>query len=87
MENILDWLSNFWDEFQPIIIIALIFIGVIACIVGFSLTINYNSCQEYVAMGIPAQWHFWSGCMANHPKFGWVPVDQYFKILNINLPQ
>lgn len=48
--------------------------------------LNKITCNAYAQMDIETQWTFWTGCMANHPRFGWIPVDEYFRILNINIP-
>lgn len=65
-----------------IVLLALIF----APFVGFDVLLNYNSCKRYESMGIPVDWDFWGGCMANHPEFGWLPINDYFQTLNLNVP-
>lgn len=68
-----------------VLIFGLILISVVV-IGGVVYIAQYNSCQDYSSMGIDVQYHFWIGCMANHPKFGWMPTDDYFRTLNINIP-
>jgi len=48
---------------------------------------SYSECQGYTKMGVPAKWvNIWAGCMVEHPKFGWVPAEKYFQILNLYFP-
>ena len=30
-------------------------------------------------------WEFWTGCMIHSDKFGWVPDEKYFQILNLSV--
>lgn len=66
----------------------------IGVVLGFLLMLSvpfvlaeYAACSKYVEMGVPAKWTgIWTGCMAEHPQFGWVPVDNYFQIIGIYAP-
>jgi hypothetical protein len=69
--------------FSIVVVFALI-LGLLAGVAAIS---QYNSCQQYDKMDITVQYEFWTGCMANHPKFGWLPIGEYFKVINLNIPQ
>jgi hypothetical protein len=71
-------------KFLAPIVLGVVVIFSVVC--GLVIVFNYNTCQTYAGMGIDVQFHFWGGCFANHPKFGWVPVNEYFRILNVNVP-
>jgi hypothetical protein len=80
------WQSEYFDVIKVIFWFLLGTIIFILLIVGLISVIGYNSCQQYSKFGVDAVWNFWTGCMANHPKFGYIPVEEYFRTLNINLP-
>lgn len=83
---------TFWDSdawgFVKIVFTALL---CMSAVVGFCvLLIGFFSnltCQQYIKMGIDAKFNLWTGCMANHPKFGWIPIDDYFKTINLYMPK
>lgn len=78
------WRGAAWDAIKYIIGT----IGAIAIVVGFivgiSSLVNYNSCMAYKDLDINVIWKFWTGCMGNHPKFGWLPIDEFFRTINVN---
>lgn len=85
------WWTEFWDEYKTIISSLLLFIAIFLIVFGIvallAITTEKATCNSYIAMGIPAKWTgIWTGCMANHPKFGWIPVQKYFEIINLYLP-
>jgi hypothetical protein len=85
------WENTFWDSeyWGAIKIIFWIIFGILvffSFVIGLVSVISSNTCQEYSKMGIDVVWNFWTGCMANHPKFGYIPIAEYFRTLNINLP-
>jgi hypothetical protein len=84
-------MDTFWDSdawMYTKIVLATIFwamvgMGIIAIV--FTI-VDSRICAAYSSKGIPTEWSFWTGCLANHPKFGWIPVDEYFKTFNIYNP-
>ena len=89
--NVDKWDNTFWEstEWQVLKIVSAYVLGtfaVILLIFWLAVFASKSTCNSYAEMGIDVQWNFWTSCMANHPKFGWVPVAEYFKILNVNLP-
>lgn len=85
----------FWksEEFEFLRMLLMVFLGMalilfiiflITTLIG-SLT-SLAKCNSYLEMGVNTQFNFWTGCMANHPKFGWVPVEKYFEIINLYIP-
>ena len=83
--------QEFWEDWGDIIkvfgtAIAVIAVGILL-IAGLGTWYSFSICNSYIDVGIPARWTgFWTECMAEHPKFGWVPVDKYFEILNLYVP-
>lgn len=89
------WNDTFWDstawgyiKFVLTLVLALsALLFLIFAIIGIPPLIYAKyACDSYAKMGVKVVWDFWAGCMANHPQFGWMPVDQYFKTLNIYKP-
>jgi hypothetical protein len=85
------WENTFWDSdawiyTKSILVVLLGTVAIISLMIFISSLVGKVSCNSYAEMGIPVQWNFWVGCMANHPKFGWIPVDEYFSVLNLNIP-
>jgi hypothetical protein len=83
--------SDFWDSDAWVYIkiiggTFLAFSLLIGLIILFLSISSKNACNFYSLKGIETQWNFWTGCLANHPKFGWIPVDEYFKTFNIYNP-
>ncbi len=77
------WQSDAWDTIKTWTIGLLIFTGVVFGIVYLFYWMNSTACTQYKSMGIDVMYNFWTGCMANHPKFGWIPVEKYFEVLNL----
>lgn len=87
--------ETFWDSatWNFIKIVVSAFLGVFSVflilflIIG-TVTILFGSieCTEYAKLGIETRYTFWTNCMANHPKFGWLPIDEYFRTINLNIP-
>lgn len=84
------WTSDTWDSIKftvKFIAITLLIITLtISVIVIPSVWLSHNSCNSYLEMGIETQWGLWTGCMANHPEFGWLPISDYFRTINIYNP-
>jgi hypothetical protein len=80
------WRSDFWDSTKFIGGILLLFALIIGLIILFFSFGDYKACNAYSLKGIETQWSFWTGCLANHPKFGWIPIEEYFKTFNIYNP-
>lgn len=77
------WDSNTWET-AKFILTSLLTIAVAAYLaVSLGNFINSISCMKYQELGIDTIYSFWTGCMAKHPVYGWVPVEEYFKILNV----
>lgn len=77
------WKSDTWDTIKMITCGIISILGAIFIIYAILTLFSIPSCIQYAKMGIETKWNFWTMCMAHHPKFGWVPVDEYFKILNL----
>lgn len=85
------WRRTFWEtetwEYGKIIaacvLVGLLVLLVLTLSVGF---FNSIICGQYAEMGIEARYNFWTGCMANHPEFGWLPIEEYFRTINLYQP-
>lgn len=87
------WTSDTWDgikftiKFIGILLVILIVAALILSVIVIpAFWFSHNSCNSYLEMGIETQWRFWTGCMANHPEFGWLPISDYFRTINIYNP-
>ena len=85
------WRDTFWESstWEGIKILFNITVVVVVLFGAFSLLITGTgmaSCNQYRDMGVETIYKFWVGCMANHEKFGWVPVEEYFRTINLNIP-
>jgi hypothetical protein len=80
------WDSDFWEYTKVIVPVVLIFLLIILLLVLFFSFGDYKACNAYSLKGIETQWNFWTGCLANHSKFGWIPIEEYFKTFNIYNP-
>lgn len=84
------WDSQAWNAVKFALLLALgisALLFLIIAITGIPTLISAKyACDAYAKMGVKVVWDFWAGCMANHPQFGWMPVDQYFKTLNVYKP-
>lgn len=74
-----------WDGLKFVGSILLISVLIVSLIFSGLMLTTYPACQSYQHMGIQVQWSFWTGCMAHHSQFGWLPVDEYFKTLNVSV--
>jgi hypothetical protein len=81
------WISDFYEEHDVIINLLAFIVISFLLIAGFVALTQSESCDAYADMGITVQYNFWTGCMAQHPVFGWMPTSEYFKVLNLNIPQ
>lgn len=84
--------NTFWDsaglEVIKIISGAILGIAVLFVLVSIPLFLmGRATCNAYSGMGVDVLWNFWTGCMAKHSEFGWLPIEQYFNSLNLNLPK
>ncbi len=80
------WDSTAWEATKIFgsTILAVFFVFFLIALVGsFFSSIG---CTEYAKLGIETRYTFWTNCMANHPKFGWLPIDEYFRTINLNIP-
>ena len=82
--------TEFWDEYGSLIAVIfwtfvgiLVTMGTVVAIVNWG---NHRTCDAYSLMGIDVSYNFWTNCMANHPVFGWVPISDYFRIINLYTP-
>lgn len=85
------WEDSFWKSSSYAVerifmAIAAAFLVVILLIIVLKIWFDWNSCNTYHSMGVPSQWNLWVGCMAEHPKFGWIPVEDYFRVINLYTP-
>ena len=80
------WHSDTFDTIKIIFTIMLVTVLMFSVAASIYATMSKAACNQYADFGLKVIWKFWTGCMVEHPKFGWVPADQYFKILNINMP-
>ena len=80
------WTSSKFEAIKFTLGMLLLFVSIVTLVLLLLGWGNKVTCNQYIELGIPAQWKFWTGCMANHPKFGWIPVDEYFKTFNIYKP-
>lgn len=86
------WTGTFWksDAFGRIKIFlwVLFWIAVfIFCIWLLLILPQQIGCGTYrTQFGVETVYNLWTGCMANSPKFGWIPVDEYFRSINLNIP-
>lgn len=82
---------DFWDFLKFIGQVAILLAVLLALVFGSAIAVDRisqsYSCQQYSDMGIQVHYNFWTGCMARHSQFGWIPVDEYFKTLNLNVQQ
>lgn len=77
------WRSDAWDTIVSWFKVILVVLIILLIIVGIIYWISNSTCIQYKNMGINVLYNFWTGCMANHPKFGWIPVEKYFEVLNL----
>lgn len=80
------WNSATWDIIKIIGIFVLIIAAFLLLVAAIMSITTYNTCQQYSKLGIDTIWNFWTGCLAKHPEFGYIPVDEYFKTFNIYKP-
>ncbi|HJU59251.1 MAG TPA: hypothetical protein VJ583_05845 [Nitrososphaeraceae archaeon] len=80
------WTSGIWESakfFFRIIGLAsllLIFFSV------FNILLSNASCNSYEKFGVETVYDIWAGCMAKHPKLGFIPVEEFFRTINIINP-
>ena len=77
------WDSDFWEFCKFMFPVVFLIFLIIFLVFGIDAYFTYKTCNAYLVKGIETQWNFWTGCLANHPKFGWIPVEEYFKTFNI----
>jgi hypothetical protein len=77
------WTSDEWETIKRITLILLWMVFIVALFTFGFIFVGKHSCDSYGNMGINVMYDFWNGCMAKHEKYGWVPVVEYFKILNL----
>jgi hypothetical protein len=80
-------ISEFYEEYGVLINFALVIVFSFALLLSFVALVQSRACDAYADMGITVQYNFWTGCMAQHPVFGWMPTSEYFEVLNLNIPQ
>lgn len=80
------WILTFWDssEYIEIKVVLVALVGLALAIYLIAM-VKLAQCNAYSDMGIETLWNFWTACMGNHPKFGWIPIDEYFRILNLSI--
>lgn len=77
------WQSDSWEIITFWFKVILVIIAIILTFCGIYYFIDSNTCNQYKNIGIDVMFNFWTGCMANHPKFGWIPIEKYFEVLNL----
>ena len=80
------WESSDWELIRMILSVLFWATMVIFFIIFVGAVIDNLTCDSYQNLGIPAKWGLWTGCMAEHPKFGWIPISEYFRVINLNIP-
>lgn len=76
-----------WEDNREIIIMVLTLIFIVGGFLSLPYFIGKNSCLTYInKFNVDAVWNFWTGCMAKHPQFGYLPIDEYFRVINIYNP-
>jgi hypothetical protein len=82
------WTSDAWSNIKIVLLGILAAFGVLALIVIPAIILNKLSCNSYAKfVEVPVQWNFWTSCMAKHPQFGWMPIDEFFRNVNVTLPK
>lgn len=80
------WDSDAWDYTKIILLIVGLIVLILLCGLVPTVITTKSACTVYAQQGIEVMYNFWTGCMANHPDFGWMPVDEYFNTLNVRIP-
>ncbi len=77
------WKSDTLDTIKFWTAAVLTVASIASAIILMGYFVDNSTCNQYKNMGIDVIYNFWTGCMANHPKFGWIPVEKYFEVLNL----
>jgi hypothetical protein len=80
------WTSETWSFMYFCIIVVLIVFIIIGLGYLFWAITDRITCSTYAKLEVKTVWNFWTGCMAHSDKFGWLPVGQYFNLINVNVP-
>lgn len=73
------WESNEWEIIRATLITLVVFAVLLFTIVS----LRNHACMIYQELQINTMYNPWTGCMAKHQVYGWVPVEKYFEILNV----
>jgi hypothetical protein len=85
------WNNTFWDsdawDVTKIVLASLLATVLVFLIIWAAVNLGSEySCNGYKSLGVNVQYSWRTGCMALHEKFGWVPVAEYFRVINLNIP-
>lgn len=85
------WRSYLWSDtkdFFKIVFWVAFWLLVLGFFVYFLIVYpDIKVCSTYhTNFGLETVWNFWTGCMIHSEKFGWIPADQFFQIINLNVP-
>lgn len=85
------WRSRFWRNVKEIISTifwACFWLTVLGVVIYVLLIYpDQKTCSTLAQQfGLETQWNLWTGCMVHSEKFGWIPKDEFFKFLNLNIP-
>jgi hypothetical protein len=85
------WQSSFWrntvafvEVFVPTAVWVFAALAMIYLVVAVPSQLSCNSL--HTKFGLKTVWDFWNGCMIYSQKFGWIPDQNYFQIINLNIP-
>ena len=79
------WTSDDWETLSW----GLKFFGSVLTILAVAIAIacwgNISECNAYADLGVQTRWNFWTGCMALNDQFGWFPIEEFFRSVNLNI--
>lgn len=80
------WNSSTFRAIINFLVWVLVGLTVLAGILAITYWVDLSECNAYGNMGIEVRYNFWTECMAKHPKLGWLPIDDYFRTINLYVP-
>jgi hypothetical protein len=75
-------MNDMWKMVLVVVVICLILVGF--GVGGYAL-ISSNACLNYANMELQAKYSFWTGCMIKDSKLGWLPSEQYFNHISLEV--
>ena len=75
--------ADVWDDWGIAITVITIALLSLITITAVTSLISRATCNQYSLLDINTKYNLLTGCMAQHHKFGWLPISDYFRTVNL----